>query len=108
MTTEDIQIKIFLAKAKSETLAYVQVIFPIEVDGVGVLLKISNFRIMTSHFGNQSFKVMPPAIRSTGGKYRDVFFLDNKELWYRLERKILEEYKERVKTDVFNDQSSES
>lgn len=108
MTTNDIQIKIFLARAKSETLAYVTLIFPVEIDGISVPLKISNFRIMTSHYGNKGFKVLPPAIKSADGKYRKLFFLNNEELWYRLERNILKQYDEIIKQGVFNDQDQNS
>ena len=108
MTIDDIQIKIFLARAKSATEAYVTLIFPIEIDGTNVAMKVGNFRIMTSHYGNKGLKVLPPAIKSTDGKYRKVFFLMNEETWFKLEQKILEKYEQVLRTGEFSEPEIES
>ena len=101
MSIDDVKIKIYQAKTKSSTLAYVQVTFPLEIDGILVPLRVKNFRIMQSRFESKH-NVLAPALRSASDKkYREIFFLDNKELWYKLKDKILEAYQKLLKEEVF-------
>ena len=108
MTIDDIQIKIFLARAKSDTVAYAKLTFPVEIDGAPAPTSVSSFRIMNSHYGGKSFIVRPPAIKAGDGTYKDVFFLNNKECWYRLEQRILEEYDQIIRKEMQSDAEATS
>lgn len=108
MNIEDIQIKIFPAKAKSETMAYVNLEFPFEIDGLPSPISIAGFRIMTDHFQRHgSYRVLPPQLISPGRKPRDIFFLNNTELWFKLQSRILAEY-EKLARELYFKQNETS
>lgn len=54
------------------------------------VFKIKGFRIRADK--NGVVWVNPPSI-PVGGKYRPVFFMEDRELWKELENKIIDEYK---------------
>jgi DNA-binding cell septation regulator SpoVG len=105
MTIDDINIKIFLARVKSDTAAYVKLTFPIEIDGALAPITVGNFRVMNSHFSGKSHIVRPPAMKASDGTYKTIFFLNNEELWYRLERKILDEYSKLMRREMLDGES---
>lgn len=99
MTINEIKIKIFLAKPRSETLAYVAIEFPVEIEGIANVIAISHFRIMTNHYDpKKNYRLLPPQI---GPKFKDVFFLPNKELWFKLENRILNEYEKISAKEIY-------
>ena len=103
MNTNDILIDIFLAKAKSETVAYVKLGFPYEIDGQSAPISIAGFRIMTDHYQRHgNYRVLPPQIIRVGKKPLDIFFLENQELWFKLQSRILSEYEKLIAKAVFN------
>jgi DNA-binding cell septation regulator SpoVG len=58
-------------------------------------ISISGFRILENdeeHKGTTLFWVAPPAYKTRNGKFQSIFWLKNKELWQKLQEKIIEEY----------------
>ena len=104
MNLKDILINIYLAKPGSGgTLAYLKLTFPLEIDGRSVTLSIGNYRVMQSHFGLKPYKVLPPTIYSSNkGKYNDIVFLSNPDVWFKLEQIIIDQYLKVTKNKVFN------
>lgn len=57
--------------------------------------KIKGFRISVSEYENERGEKLwttPPSYRDGGGRYHPIFFLPNKELWKKIEGKLLDEY----------------
>ena len=109
MNIDDIQIKIVLAKAKSETLAYVNVGFPLEIDGLLAPLSIAGFRIMTDHYQRHgNYRVVEPQIIRAGKKPISIFFLQNKEIWFKLQSKILAEYDRVAARDIYHQSNNKT
>ena len=109
MNIDDIKITIYLAKAKSETLAYVNLGFPIELEGQPAPLSISGFRIMTDHYQRHgSYRVVEPQIIRAGKKPISIFFMQNKELWFKLQSKILAEYDRLATREIYHQPDNET
>ena len=109
MTIDDIKITIYLAKAKSETLAYVALGFPVEIEGSPAPLSISGFRIMTDHYQRHGgYRVVEPQIIRAGKKPISIFFMQNKELWFKMQSKILAEYDKLAARKIFNQPDNET
>lgn len=109
MSIDDIKITIYLARAKSETLAYVNLNFPVEVDGLPAPISISGFRIMTDHYQRHgSFRVVEPQILRAGKTPISIFFMQNKELWFKLQSKIVSEYDKLAAREIFNQPENET
>lgn len=108
MNFKDILINIYLAKSGSSgTLAYVKLMFPLEIDGRSVSLSIGNYRVMQSHFGKKPYKVIPPSLYSNG-KYKDIVFLNNPDVWFKLEEIIITQYLEIAKNKIYNEENNTS
>ena len=57
--------------------------------------KIKGFRVNTSDYENERGEkiwITPPSYRDGAGRYHPIFFLPNKELWKKIESKLLDEY----------------
>ena len=57
--------------------------------------KIKGFRVNTSDYKNkrgENLWITPPSYRDGGGKYHPIFYTSNKELWEKIESKLLDEY----------------
>lgn len=57
--------------------------------------KIKGFRVNTSDYENERGEkiwITPPSYRDGGGRYHPIFFTSNKELWKKIESKLLDEY----------------
>jgi len=98
MKIEDIKIDISPSKSDSNktTLAYVNIAIPLETEFGSVELKINNFRIMTDsyHKYRNGYRLVPPSIKS-GFKYKEIiYFQGNKDFWFQLEGRILQEYED--------------
>jgi hypothetical protein len=102
MTIDDIVIKIYPSKSKNiTTLAYVNLSIPQEIEGIKMSLNIDGYRIMTDSYGNSpnGFRLIAPCIKK-GFKYEEIVFLEgNKEIWFKLQNKILKKYEQEVLTD---------
>jgi hypothetical protein len=102
MTIDDIIIKIYPSKSQNKTtLAYVNLYFPLEIEGVQMNLKIDGYRIMTDSYGNNpnGYHLTAPCIKK-GGKYEEIVFLEgSKEIWFKLQNKILNKYKQEFLID---------
>jgi hypothetical protein len=102
MNIEDIKIDIYITHNKKDTLAFVKISIPVEIDGVETFIDGSFYRIMPKRYGiraGQTYRVVPPKIKA-GIKYKAVIVLKDEELWYRLEEKILAEYEKALKTNM--------
>lgn len=58
-------------------------------------LVIKGFRVFDSEHENDhgyNLWVTPPSYQSGGGKYHPIFFMEDKELWKQVEKKICQEY----------------
>lgn len=56
---------------------------------------VKGFRIAGSEYENSKgdkLWVTPPSYKNGGGRYHPIFYAPDKELWQKLEAKILEEY----------------
>ncbi len=56
---------------------------------------VKGFRVMKSNYKNdcgEELWLTPPSYRGGGGSYHPIFFIPNKELWKKLEKKIWKEY----------------
>lgn len=56
---------------------------------------IKGFRVMKSEYKNdygEELWLTPPSYQGAGGHYHPIFFVPDKELWKKLEKKIWEEY----------------
>ena len=61
---------------------------------------IKGFRIMDSDFPNMNgdkLWLTPPSYQGAEGKYHPIFFMENKDRWKKLEEKIWNEYKKKLK-----------
>lgn len=70
---------------------------------------VKGFRISVSRYDNEKGEqlwVVPPSYQS-GGKYHPMFFIPNKELWKKLEEKIVNEY-ERQRKEHFEKRFNEN
>ncbi len=59
---------------------------------------VKGFRAMESDYENDygdKLWLTPPSYRDGGGKYHPIFFIENKELWKKVEEKIWSEYKKK-------------
>lgn len=57
--------------------------------------KIKGFRVNASDYENENGEklwITPPSYRDAGGRYHPIFFTSNKELWKKIESKLLDEY----------------
>lgn len=57
--------------------------------------KVKGFRIRESEYENQRGEKLwltPPSYVDSGGRYHPIFYTPNKELWQKIENKILDEY----------------
>lgn len=94
MKLEDIKIEPFLSHDTNKTtFAYVNLSFPVEIDGEQCNIKIDSYRVMVDTYGNSQngFRLVPPSIKK-GFQFKPVVFMDgNKEIWFKLEKKILEQ-----------------
>ena len=58
-------------------------------------MTISGFRILENDEAHKSaapFWVAPPAYRTRKGKFQQIFWITDKELWQKLQTKLLEAY----------------
>lgn len=58
-------------------------------------ISIKGFRISESEYENEQGEKLwltPPSYKDGGGHYHPMFFMPDKELWKRLERKVMETY----------------
>ncbi len=56
---------------------------------------IKGFRVMKSDYKNdygEELWITPPSYRGGGGSYHPIFFIPDKDLWKKLEKKIWDEY----------------
>ncbi|MFA6189911.1 MAG: septation protein SpoVG family protein [Candidatus Staskawiczbacteria bacterium] len=56
---------------------------------------ISGFRILENNEAHKSdtlYWVAPPAYRTKKGKFQSIFWLADKDLWQKIQEKIIEEY----------------
>lgn len=56
---------------------------------------IKGFRAQESQYANDyglNLWLTPPSYRDGGGHYHPIFFMEDKELWKKLEKKIWDEY----------------
>jgi|SRR3989344_2711559 len=56
---------------------------------------VKGFRIAESEYLNERGEKLwltPPVFRDGGGRYHPIFFIPDKELWKKLEKKIWDEY----------------
>jgi len=56
---------------------------------------VKGFRVQTSRYENrfgEKFWLTPPSYQDGIGKYHPMFYMDNKELWNKLEEKIYREF----------------
>src|SRR3989344_9571302 len=57
--------------------------------------KVKGFRIMVSDHENhrgEKLWVVPPSYRGGGGSYHPIFFAPDKDLWLKIQDKILDEF----------------
>lgn len=57
------------------------------------------FRIMKSDYeneGEEKFWIQPPSYRTRQGKFVEIFFCEDKELWKQIEAKIIFGYKNTI------------
>ena len=104
MQLEDIDIKIYQAKKEGNVIAYATLRIPLIINEEKISLKITGFRIMPRRNlakTRLSYMVCPPSMKGRG-KYHDVFYLENKELWFKLEEYMVEEYTKILKLKTFN------
>jgi len=81
---KDIEIKIkILDPTKSQVLARAEIKF-------GKIIAIKGFKITKSKYGN--YFVAPPSYLSKG-KYHNIIWIGDKELWTYIQQKIIEKYK---------------
>jgi len=102
MTIDDIRIDIYLTQNRKDTLAFVKISVPIEIDGVETFIDGSFYRIMPKRYDirtGQAYRVVPPKIKA-GIKYKAVIVLKDEDTWYKLEEKILNEYEKELKRKI--------
>jgi len=99
MTIDDIVIKINPSKGSNNTtLAYVDLSIPQEIEGAKMSLNIDGYRIMVDNYGNNlsGYHLVAPCIKS-GFKYKEIVFLEgNKEIWFKLQDKIIHKYEKEI------------
>jgi len=99
MNIDDIIIKIHPSKGTgNKTLAFVNLSIPQEIEGIKINLNIDGYRIMVDSYGNNSkgYHLTPPCIKS-GFKYKEIVFLEgDKEIWFKLENKIINKYEQEI------------
>lgn len=62
--------------------------------------KIKGFRIMVSDHENhrgEKLWVVPPSYKGGGGSYHPIFFTPDKDLWLKIQDKILDEFEKKQK-----------
>lgn len=90
---DELQLKFIFPSGLGNTLAIV------EIHMSPVIFK--GFRVMKSDYKNRKneyVNVLPPCLPKGSGDTYKLFFIEDKDLWFKLEDKILEKYYEKRST----------
>lgn len=95
MNINDIEIKIYPStKSSQNIIAYVSLVFSIEIDNEIVPITVSNCRIMVDSFNKQSngLKFDLPQMKKTNGGYKYTVFINNPNIWSKIQSLVLDKY----------------
>lgn len=102
LLNDEVEFEFDFPKNLLNTMAFVRIIIP--------PLILKGFRIMRSDYLNRKgdhINVVPPFIKGRGrGDLYQTFYIEDKDLWYKLEDKIIEKYHQ-VKKEVYSDKETQ-